>query len=179
MNTLKFKNSFLLLFFLGLSPYLFCQQIDFSYFKKNIAIVNVNNYKVLNSEVTNNSVFTVTLKDYSGKNSLPKGFGLNGIVFSDTGKNNDKKAGDGIYTSHDLFPAKNLNNFSNQGFADETFQHSAQVDEGGIKFTIKCKIVKDGCCPCPGEDKTCPACYWWGWSCWSITECEFGITADQ
>jgi hypothetical protein len=138
------------------------------YIQENIAITNV----AYLDQNDGSFIIKVQLKDYGGKNQLPEGFGLNGITFSDNGKNNDTKAGDGIYYSKERGDYKKISGKTPKytTVTDVTFKHGSKL---GKTTGITCKFKKCGC-PCP-DGGTCPACEWWGWSCWELTECEIGI----
>lgn len=76
------------------------------------------------TEKRKNSKVSVRLKltDYSGLNILHSVYSFNGFVFTDTGKFNDEKAGDGVYTSAALIGNNDKKSSSNAGiFFSENF----------------------------------------------------------
>ncbi|MEP2936646.1 MAG: hypothetical protein ABJM06_10420 [Gilvibacter sp.] len=141
------------------------------YLQQNIAITDLEYI----DQNDGSFIIKLTLTDFGGKNQLPPGFALNGVVFSDDGKKNDPKAGDGIYYSHERGDYKKISGKTpkNKTFMDVTFKHGSKLGRG---TGISCKFKKCGC-PCPGG-VTCPVCIWWGWSCWEVTECEIGIDIE-
>ncbi len=128
----------------------------------------------------------ISVKDFNKSESLPVGFGLKGLAFSDDGKKNDLKANDGIYTSTTaLNLSEKQSDILGRQIVGSSFQyyqelylnsssnnvnHLLQVSQ--VYSIFKCKFKKCGC-PCP--QGSCPACEWFGWQCWEVTECEIGL----
>ncbi|MFZ1527418.1 MAG: hypothetical protein WAT19_01625 [Ferruginibacter sp.] len=169
----KIVSCFLFAFF-GITA--FAQSdISFDYIKKSVAITKTAAREISKTEY----VVELTLTDYAGTQKLPTGFGLKNAVFVDDGIGNDLKAGDGVYTSKEKFLFKTASRQDlekNTVYFDESFSYIAKIGTdksliGKIKFS--CKFTKCGC-PC-SDGGTCPACTWWGHSCWIISECEIGI----
>ncbi len=144
------------------------------YIKAHVAITSVRARPV--SEFT--YVSEIVVKDYGKSRTKPEGFGFKGLAYADNGRGTDLVAGDGVYSSTTVLKYKSGQpriKERNTVFADEGFLHSAQLASGpeSSKIKIKCKFKKCGC-PCPGGG-TCPACSWFNWSCWEITECDVEI----
>lgn len=144
------------------------------YIKSHVAITSVRARPV--------SAFTyvseIVVKNFGPSRAKPEGFGFKGLAYADNGKGTDLVAGDGVYSSTTVLKYKAGQpriRERNTVFADESFQHSAQLATGAesSKIKVKCKFKKCGC-PCPGGG-TCPACQWFSWSCWEITECDVEI----
>lgn len=145
------------------------------YLENNIAITNTKARPISKTEY----VVEITLKDFSGNSALPVGFGSEDKVYADDGRGYDLKRADGIFTTKDKYVFKTgdrSNLESSRVFYDPNFQHKIEVDndpnlQAKIKFT--CKFVKVGCPPPNGGN--CPACRYWGWSCWELQSCDIGV----
>ncbi len=144
------------------------------YIKANVAITAIRARPV--SEFT--YVSEIVLRDFGNARARPQGFGMKGIVYADNGRGTDLVAGDGVYSSTTVLKyraGQPREKERNTVFTDEGFLHSDQLAFGqeASKIKIKCKFKKCGC-PCPGGG-TCPACQWFNWSCWEVTECELEL----
>lgn len=154
------------------------RDISEQYLQQNIAMTKIS-AKAINST---SYAAEITLTDFAKTTALPVGFGFQGLVYADDGQGYDKIRGDGLYT------AKSLSKFTN-GYVktkelnkviyDESFSYSQNLEKDqnlAGKVGIKCKFKKCGC-PC-SDGGTCPACTWWGWSCWEIVDCEVEISLE-
>ena len=145
-----------------------------AYMSENLAITSID----LVDQKDGSFVFQIKLTDFSGKKQLPEGFGFSGVTFTDDGKGNDPKAGDGIYHSKELGDYKKLKNrdFLDVVIVGNQFKHHQKLSKVSTKG-IGCKFVPCGC-PCD-NGTTCNACYWFGWSCWKIESCEISISLSD
>jgi len=136
---------------------------------ENIAITNIKAIEKTNGKF----YYELTLKDFSGQNLLPEGFGLSGHTFMDNGNFNDKKANDGIYTAKEETSIAKLREhpITQTVIYDESFkfENKLKISQRGVG----CKIRSCGC-PCD-DGINCPACSIFGFNCWTIYDCEFII----
>lgn len=145
-----------------------------AYIKANIAITSIKARAVSESTYVNE----ITIRDFGNARLKPQGFGMKGQIFADNGRGTDRVAGDGVFTSTTIQRYKTTRvreKERNTVFYDEAFLHTAKLamETPASKVKIKCKFKKCGC-PCPGGG-TCPACEWFSWSCWEITECDIEL----
>ncbi len=157
------------------------QSVEWSetYIRENVAFTSIKGRSVS----VENFVYEIKVTDFNKSISMPVGFGLNGIVFSDDGLGNDLVKGDGVYTSREQVKATEGNARvleRSYSFHDESFKYTAAFrqagESGGTEVSgpgIKCKFRKCGC-PCR-SGYTCRACEWWGWQCWEVYDCEISL----
>lgn len=144
------------------------------YFNENIAITRIKARVLSNGTY----VLELTLKDFNRSLRLPRGLGLNDFVLSDDGLKNDLVASDGVYSSTNALRFKNGQ--------PSTLEKDYQITGARFRFTsaldlqtsvekvkVGCKMTKDGC-PRP-DGSSCYACIWFGWQCWSVTECNVDL----
>lgn len=67
-------------------------------------------------------------------------YSIDNVGFTDDGKYNDSKAGDGIYTSTKLFPNLEKENLSNKMFVSDLFKYTSQLSSSSSKFAMSCKM---------------------------------------
>lgn len=150
-------------------------EISQAYLEKHLAITSIKARVLSNSEY----VVEITLKDYAGTAVLPAGFGSGDRVYADDGRGYDLVRADGIFTTKEKYTFKTddrTNLESDRVIYDPNFQHKSAVEgdpnlQAKIKFT--CKFAKVGCPPPNGGN--CPACRYWGWSCWELQQCDVGV----
>ena len=168
-----------LLYFSSIGQQSTDDKITDDYLNQNIAFTKIEK----RSLETGLYFVEITVKDFNKSAILPLGFGLKGLAFSDNGKQNDLKAGDGIYTSTTAlnFSGKESDilgrqivgssfKYYNELYTNfSSYQSNTLLQDSQVNRIIKCKFRKCGC-PCPSG--SCPACDWFGWQCWEIIECE-------
>ena len=71
-----------------------------AYFKSNVALVDFR----IRSISTNSFVREIIAIDFSGAHGIPDSLGFEGYGFADDGQGYDQMAGDGIYTTANIFP---------------------------------------------------------------------------
>lgn len=140
-------------------------------FFENVAITNI----IAVEQEAKTFYYELTIEDFSGKEILPKGFGLAGYTFADNGEFNDKTKGDGIYSS---IETKSLNYLKSNPIKytivhDQSFKFMSQLLSNGKRAIISCTFVPCGC-PC-SNGINCGACAQFGWTCWRLTECDIGF----
>ena len=146
-----------------------------TYLEQHIAIVSTKVRVVSSAEY----VVEIKLKDYSGQAALPQGFGSEERVYADDGRGFDLSRADGTFTSKEKYPFKTSdrsNLESNIVLYNPGFQHKIELENDlalQAKTKTACKFVKVGCPPSNGGN--CPACRWWGWSCWELIPCGTGF----
>jgi hypothetical protein len=183
--TLKFL-SVIVMVTLYVSPYNLYSQSSSDYWAKNVALLD---FRVRNVNETG-YVREIVAFDFSKSQSLPDNFGYNDDAFYDDGKNYDKKAGDGIYTSRTLRQYNSsitftgvdkTKSFIGKPIVDYDFQYEEQLRKiispstnagPGIGISIKCKSKT---CDCP-QSCRCLACDW-GMTTWCLDlyDCEIEV----
>ena len=137
------------------------------YFRQNVAIVDA----LIRSIDKEHYVKELLLKDFKRTTAIPELFEFDNTIFSDNGYGYDKRAGDGLYTSTDIFlhnnqvPYKQTDteiSVTNNSIVDKTFLYKNELSNylknyptSGAKFTIKydCDIWMCSCNTC--SCKTC------------------------
>ncbi len=145
------------------------------YLEQNLAITNITARVISKTEY----VVEIKLKDYSGLNALPAGFGSEEKIYADDGKDYDLVRGDAVFTTKQKYVFQTEDRSSlerNVVLHDPNFQHKTLLEndpELMNRATTMCKFIKVGCPPVNGGN--CPACRWWGWSCWEMLPCGTGV----
>lgn len=146
-----------------------------SYFEQNIAVINMKARVISKTEY----VVEIKLKDYSDLNAFPAGFGSEEKIYADDGKDYDLVGGDHIFTTKQKYVFKTGDRSvleSNLVLYDPNFQYKTQLEndtEVQNRTLSACKFIRVGCPPVSGNN--CPACRWWGWSCWQLLPCATGF----
>lgn len=167
MKNLKIFKQVVIVLLVCLSNSMIGQKTSDTFFE-NVAIIDVKAVKTNDGKYH----YELKLKDFSGREVMPEGFGLKGQAFMDNGKYNDRKANDGIYTAREKIPQKKLTEkpISQTVFYDESFKYINLLPSDNQQRGIGCKFKRCGC-PC-STGLTCVVCMEFGWSCWIATECE-------
>ncbi len=119
------------------------------YFRQNVAIVDA----LIRSIDKEHYVKELLLKDFKKTIAIPELFEFDNTIFSDNGYGYDKRAGDGLYTSTDIFlhnnqvPYKQTDteiSVTNNSIVDKAFLYKNELSSylqtystSGSKFTIK------------------------------------------
>ncbi|MCC6459008.1 MAG: hypothetical protein IT260_00965 [Saprospiraceae bacterium] len=182
------QPNFLLWSILFLSTGVFAQS-DLSYWGKNVALMDMRTRSISNTEY----VREIAVFDFNKSSRLVETFGFREDAFADNGKDFDKKAGDGIYTSTKAYRhsegvpfvavGNTLSANNNKVVVGQNFLYTDQLGTllggngsslglgGSIK--IECDVKQ---CPCPGEC-TCYACEW-GMSSWCLDVRNCKVTVE-
>lgn len=90
---------------------------------------------------TTKSARTFTLVSFDKSYKLMNSYVLNGVDFTDDGKNNDLIAGDGVYTSVELLPnLERKTDLSGVYFVSDNFKYLDTLTLSKVKVKIGCKI---------------------------------------
>jgi len=140
-------------------------------FEKSIAILDTNSKVEGKTSKSNLEALTIELINFNEDYSLNEAYKINDIEFNDNGLFNDAIAGDGIYTSVELFdPLENkskeagdkLSYSENFAFTEDLKKELRSRYEGkrDVGISVSCDIVT----------RPCPQTTWYN-TCYFSDEC--------
>ncbi|RYY86793.1 MAG: hypothetical protein EOO15_13510 [Chitinophagaceae bacterium] len=158
------------------------------YFKQHVALTDARVRVVAKGQL----VREIVLADFSKTQKIAPAFGLNNDVFLDDGKGNDLKAGDGVYTSTDIYPGTEKTAGLEEGatrstldkpVVDPGFSHQAELEKyfsadqsatGKVGISLTCDMVWCNC----ASNCRCRACdvSWLPHRCFELKNCS--VTVD-
>jgi hypothetical protein len=91
------------------------------------------------------SARTVKIANFDANYQVVDSYVINGSTYNDDGKNNDIKAGDGIYTSIELFENLKNSNVKPVAFASDSFLYASNLSSKfGLTITCKLSFTRSG-----------------------------------